>query len=167
MSFAGDAGYNIWVISDTHLKSGDHLPAHFIDRVSREDIIIHLGDFISIEVVDFLRSLARLEAVSGNCDSPAIRNLFPSRKVIRPDNLEIGLIHGRGGIAETLSSVAREFVGKVDIALFGHTHMPHHSRSGRTVLFNPGSLTGERGVAGSYGLIRSDGENVWGELFEV
>jgi putative phosphoesterase len=167
MSFAGDAGYNIWVISDTHLKCGKYLPGPFVDRVSREDLIIHLGDFISLEIVEFLQSLARLEAVSGNCDPPAIRGLFPPRKVIRPGTLKIGLTHGSGGVSEALSAVAGEYGEKVDLALFGHTHLPHHSREGRTVFFNPGSLTRGRGGVDSYGMLRWDGEHAWGELFEI
>ena len=167
MSFAGDAGYNIWVISDTHLKCGKYLPAAFLKKVSREDIIIHLGDFISLEIVEYLRSLARLEAVSGNCDAREVKGLFPSRKILRLGGLSIGLMHGHGGPSETLSFVASQYDGKVDIALFGHTHVPHHSRPAGTVFFNPGSLTGGRGCDGSYGMIRTDGENVWGELFEL
>lgn len=167
MSFAGDAGYNIWIVSDTHLKCGKHLPASFIERVSREDIIVHLGDFTSLEVADYLGSLARLEAVCGNCDPPTIRNIFPPRKVIRLENLRIGLTHGSGGVSETLSSVVKEYDNKVDIALFGHTHIPHCSRRGSTVFFNPGSLTRGRRVAGSYGMIRSDSESLWPEVFEV
>lgn len=167
MSFAGDAGYNIWVVSDTHLKCGKYLPADFVRKVSREDIIIHLGDFISLEIVEHLQSLARLEAVSGNCDIRDVKKMFPPRRIIRLQGISIGLMHGHGGPSETLSSAASEYEGKVDIALFGHTHIPHHSRSGRTVFFNPGSLSGGRGHCGSYGMIHTDGENVWGELFEL
>ena len=157
----------IWVISDTHLRSGQNLPASFTSKVNREDVIIHLGDFISLDVVQYLESLAGLEAVSGNCDSHAIKDIFPSRKIIDLDGLRIGLIHGRGAPSATLDTVRKEFEGKVDIALFGHTHDPYHGRFGGTVFFNPGSLIEGRGNGRSYGLLCHEGAEVWGEIFKI
>jgi putative phosphoesterase len=157
----------IWIISDTHLRSGQNLPASFTSQVNREDLIIHLGDFISLHVVQHLESLAGLEAVSGNCDPAEIRDIFPSRKIIQLGGLEIGLIHGRGGAQSTLGMVRREFEGRVDMALFGHTHDPYHGKFGRTVFFNPGSLVEGRGNSRSYGILRREGSDVWGEICEI
>lgn len=155
------------MISDTHLNSGQNLPASFTGQVKREDVILHLGDFISLHVVQSLKSLTRLEAVSGNCDCHEIKVIFPQRKIVELDGLRVGLIHGRGGPAETLSAARKEFEGRVDIALFGHTHDPYHSRFGGTVFFNPGSLTEGRGNGRSYGMLCHDGADVWGEIFEI
>ncbi len=157
----------IWVISDTHLKSGKNLPVSFTNQVNREDVIIHLGDFISLDVVHYLEILARLEAVSGNCDSHEIREIFPSKKIIDLDGLKIGLIHGRRGPGATLNMVRKEFEGRVDIALFGHTHDPFHGRFGGTVFFNPGSLVEDRGQGRGYGLLCHQGTDVWGETFKI
>lgn len=155
------------MISDTHLSSGHNLPASFTSQVNREDVILHLGDFISLDVVQSLESLARLEAVSGNCDSHEIKDIFPSRKIVELDGLRVGLIHGKGGPAETLNAARKEFEGRVDIALFGHTHDPYHGRFGGTVFFNPGSLIEGRRNGRSYGLVCHGGADVWGKIFKI
>jgi putative phosphoesterase len=157
----------VWVISDTHLISGQNLPGFFTSQVNREDIILHLGDFISLDVVQSLESLARLEAVHGNCDCYQIKDIFPSKKIVELDGLKIGLIHGKGGPAETLNAARKEFEGRVDIALFGHTHDPYHGRFGGTVFFNPGSLVEGRGNSISYGLLFHDGDEVRGKIFKI
>lgn len=155
------------MISDTHLRSGKNLPVSFTSKVNGEDVIIHLGDFISLDVAQHFESLARLEGVSGNCDPHEIKDIFPSRKIIELDGLTIGLIHGDGGPRATLDMVRKEFEDKVDAALFGHTHESYHGRFGRTVFFNPGSLIEGRADCRSYGLLHRQGADVWGEIFGI
>jgi putative phosphoesterase len=157
----------IWVVSDTHLRSNQILPDSFTERVGREDIIIHLGDFVSPEIIKQLRALAHLEAISGNCDPSSIRKLFPSNKVIDIAGYKIGLVHGKGGYVETIKSVEKQYKGKVDVALFGHTHSPYHAKSDGTVFFNPGSLSMSRQGPESFGLLHLDSEGVWGEIYEL
>ena len=163
---SGVARRNVWVISDTHLKSGNDLPVEFVNRVNREDLIIHLGDFIGPNVVDFLEKRATLAAVSGNCDPPAIRRAFPTSRIIMIGNIKVGLMHGSGGETTALARARNQFGGAVDVVLFGHTHKPYHFRDGRTLYFNPGSLTEGRGRPAGYGLLHLD-EGTWGELFEL
>jgi len=157
----------IWVVSDTHLRSDQILPDSFTRRVVREDIIIHLGDFVSLEIIKQLRVIARLEAISGNCDPSSIRRLFPANKVIDIAGYKIGLAHGKGGYIETIKGVEKQFKGKVDVALFGHTHGPYHAKSDGTVFFNPGSLSMSRQGPESFGLLHLDNEGVWGEVIEL
>ncbi|UCC78761.1 MAG: metallophosphoesterase [Candidatus Zixiibacteriota bacterium] len=157
----------IWVVSDTHLRSGQILPDPFTRRVRREDIIIHLGDFVSPDIIEQLRAIARLEAVSGNCDPSSIKNLFPSNRIIEISGYKVGLAHGKGGRVETVKSVERQLVGKVDVALFGHTHNPYHAKSGGTVFFNPGSLSQSRQGPETFGLLHLGVEGIWGEIIEL
>lgn len=157
---------NIWVISDTHLKSGENLPVSFINRLGREDLIIHLGDFTSLDVVYFLESVAALEGVSGNSDNSDVRNIFPPRKIIELGGFSIGLTHGSGSATDTIGAARREFENKVDIALFGHTHKSCSFKSGRTLFFNPGSLTRGRGAGVGFGLLRLD-ENPRAEYRQI
>jgi putative phosphoesterase len=157
----------IWVVSDTHLRSGQILPDSFTKRVGREDIIIHLGDFVSQEIVNQLQKIARLEAVSGNCDPLSIRNQFQSERIIKIADYRIALTHGRGGLSDTVRRVKNDFEGKVDVALFGHTHSSHHSKSNGTVFFNPGSLSQSRQGPESFGLLHLDKGGIWGEIFEL
>jgi putative phosphoesterase len=157
---------NIWVISDTHLRKHEILPDSFIDNVNREDIVIHLGDFTSIEVVRQLEGIARLEAVSGNCDSPEIRAMFPASRILEINGKHLGLMHGWGNGTDVLPLVRYEFVGAVDIALFGHTHIAHRSKSNGVVYFNPGSLTESREGPNSFGRIVLDDE-IFYEIIDV
>ncbi|UCE65531.1 MAG: metallophosphoesterase family protein [Candidatus Zixiibacteriota bacterium] len=162
-----DGPANIWVISDTHLRSGQILPDAFTRRAGREDIIIHLGDFVSPEIIKQLKTIARLEAISGNCDPPSIRKSFPFERIIEISGVKIALSHGWGGQTETVQRVKRDFEGKVDVALFGHTHSPYHAKSDGTVFFNPGSLSQSRRGPDSFGLLHLDSEGIWGEVIEL
>jgi putative phosphoesterase len=165
MSDLRDSPGRIWVVSDTHLGSGHLLPDSFTKRVGREDIIIHLGDFISLDIVRQIQAMARMEAVRGNCDPTSIKNLFPQNKIIEIAGHKIALTHGKGGFVETIRSAEREFGGKVDIALFGHTHSPYQAKSNGTFFFNPGSLSQSRKGPESFGLLHLDGEDIRGEIF--
>ncbi len=95
----------IWVISDTHLTKSHILPETFVRRVDREDIIFHLGDMVSFEIMEFLHTLCPVEAVRGNCDMPDVRRGLSSKKIIELNGRKIGLIHGQGGQLQTLQMV--------------------------------------------------------------
>ena len=167
MSDSRNGPDKIWIISDTHLKSDQILPDSFTRRVGREDIIIHLGDFVSPEIVNRLKELARLEAVSGNCDPLSIKNQYPQFKIIEIAGFKIGLMHGKGGNVEAVRKVERQFEGNVDVALFGHTHIPYNAKSNGIVFFNPGSLSQSRRGPESFGLLHLEGDGIWCEIFEL
>jgi putative phosphoesterase len=156
----------IWIISDTHLTKSNILPDDFVQKVNREDIIIHLGDIISFEVMEYLRDLCHLEAVRGNCDLPDVRRGLSLKKIIELGGRKIGLIHGQGGQLQTMEMVRHEFGGKVDVALFGHTHLPYHSRENGTLYFNPGSLRDGRNGINTFGILHLEPEP-WGEIIEI
>jgi len=156
----------IWIISDTHLRKGQFLPESFTVNIRREDIIFHLGDFISLQVIEFLRGKCRLEAVVGNCDAPDIRRLMPSKKIVEIEGKKIGLIHGRGGMQDTESLVKSEYEKKVDVALFGHTHLAKTFRDNGTLFLNPGSLTDGRGSRASLAVLHLE-DQPWSEIMEI
>ena len=148
----------IWVISDTHIVKSHILPEAFVNRVCREDIIFHLGDMISFEVLEFLRSLCHVVAVRGNSDMPDIRRTLSSTKIVELNGLRIGLIHGLGSNQQTIRMVRNEFEGQVDIALFGHTHAAHLAYENGTMYFNPGSLGHSRNGFDTYGILHLEPE---------
>jgi uncharacterized protein len=156
----------IWVISDTHLTKSQVLPDSFTDKIGREDIILHLGDLVSFEIIEYLQSLCHVHAVRGNCDLPDVRRVLPPKSVLELNGLKLGLMHGQGGHDETLRLIKAEYQGKVDIALFGHTHIPFHHRDNGTLFFNPGSLTNNRDGKNSYGILHID-DQPWGEIIEL
>jgi len=156
----------IWVISDTHLTKCHILPDEFARRVDREDIIFHLGDLVAPAVLNELQSLCRVEAVYGNCDLPQLRRSLSTKKIVKINGLKIGLVHGRGSQIQTFEMVKREFGGKVDIALFGHTHLPWQLRENGTLYFNPGSLRDGRGGVNTFGVLHLD-DQPYGEIIVV
>ena len=127
---------------------------------------MHLGDLVSLEVIEQSEKLCRFEAVRGNCDNPDLRRVLSPMKILEISGARIGMIHSHGGPKEALAIVKQEFSGKVDIALFGHTHIPYCRRENGTLFLNPGSLRSGRGVANSYGILHIDAKP-WGEIVEL
>ena len=163
---AGNSGPAIWVVADTHLTNIKLLPEAFITKISREDTILHLGDIITFEVWEYLNSLCHVEAVSGNCDMPDIRRRLKPKRVLELGGHKIALMHGQGGVSETLKAARQDYEGKVDILAFGHTHVPCNMHSGGTLFFNPGSLKNARIGRNTYGILHLD-ERPWAEVIEV
>lgn len=156
----------IWVISDTHLTNSKLLPAEFTRKIDRKDVVLHLGDIITFEVWEFLTTLCRVEAVSGNCDMPDVRRRLKPKKVLELGGFKIGMTHGHGGVSEALKSMRQEYENKVDVAMFGHTHIPCNMQQGDTLFFNPGSLKNARIGHNSYGVLHLD-SRPWAEVIEI
>jgi putative phosphoesterase len=140
----------IAVVSDTHLpRFGRQLPRALRDglRTERVELIVHLGDFTMLEVVDLFEAFAPVEAVAGNNDGEELIGRFGRRKVIEASNAKIGLTHGDLGTGRTTPQRAAATFApdEVDIVLFGHSHIPLVQRlaDGRW-LMNPGSPTDKR-----------------------
>jgi hypothetical protein len=88
----------IAVISDTHMpRGGRHLPEPFVERIAGADLLVHGGDFVTVEV---LRELERigppLVGVHGNVDEPALRRSLPATRTVDLDGVRIGLTHDGG-----------------------------------------------------------------------
>jgi len=72
----------IGILSDTHLKKiTDRLEEIYQKYLFNMDIIIHAGDYISIEVVEFLNR-DNFHGVRGNMDSHEVKQILPDKKVI-------------------------------------------------------------------------------------
>ncbi|SFE87969.1 metallophosphoesterase family protein [Alteribacillus iranensis] len=134
------------VLSDTHMnKPEKRLPERLIVELETADLIIHGGDWKIPEVYEQLKQYGTVEGVYGNVDGEDIRALFPAKKVIEREGWRIGLIHGHGEKKTTEKRVTEAFEGeKLDMIIFGHSHLPLLRYSGKTMLFNPGSPTDKR-----------------------
>lgn len=137
----------IGVIADTHIypHSRRVIPEQVIRLFERAkiDLVIHLGDANSRFVLEELGEVAPLIAVPGNNDDDELQDMLPKCVRFTVGRFRFGVIHGHGG--RSAKQVATDtFVGKVDCALFGHSHIPLIERKGETVLFNPGSATDRR-----------------------
>jgi uncharacterized protein len=112
--------------------------------VRRADLILHLGDFSTLAVLEELEALGPpLQAVSGNADEPALRARLPTELVVEADGARIGLVHIPGPAVGRADPLVRRFPG-CDAVLFGHTHLPQVERHENVWVLNPGSPTERR-----------------------
>jgi putative phosphoesterase len=105
---------------------------------------VHCGDFSALSVLEELRALGPpLQAVHGNADEPALRELLPQELVVEVGGARIGLVHVPGPAAGREERLVRRFPG-CDAVLYGHTHLPQVERHGGVWILNPGSPTERR-----------------------
>jgi putative phosphoesterase len=140
----------IAALSDTHLPRGARrLPEACLEQLRAADLILHGGDFSALSVLEELQALGPpVQAVYGNADEPALRELLPKDLVVDAGGARIGMTHIPGPAAGREERLRRRFPG-CDAVLFGHTHQPVVERlpgeGGRDVwLLNPGSPTERR-----------------------
>ncbi|HPE63086.1 MAG TPA: metallophosphoesterase [Methanothrix sp.] len=133
----------IVAISDTHLEFGSEVPASLIDLARGADLLLHAGDFVSLEVYEAFSDLAPVEAVCGNSDQPVLKAALPDRRIVEVEDVRIGLVH-RAARSRDLTGadfLAREM--EVDALVFGHIHRPL-VEEGPRLLVSPGSPTEPR-----------------------
>ncbi len=137
----------IGVIADTHIYAHGSrvLPAPVLDLFRRAGVglILHLGDVNSAWVLQELANLAPLLAVAGNNDEDELQDALPTSLRFTVGTHTFGALHGDGG-RSAKDQVKRAFGGKVDVAFFGHSHIPFLDEYQGTTLFNPGSATDRR-----------------------
>ncbi|WP_406242717.1 metallophosphoesterase family protein [Tissierella carlieri] len=118
----------------------------FLDTYFKEvDIIVHSGDYISIEVIEALQKYKNFIGVWGNVDEPEVKNLIKEKEVVTIEGYRIGIFHGHGTISNTLDRAYEKFrEDDVDIIIFGHSHQPLVKTKKGILMLNPGSLTNKR-----------------------
>lgn len=138
----------IGVVSDTHIfRAGKKLPQQLIEEFSKVDLILHLGDWVVMDVYDKLAQLAPVDGIAGNNDGYEIIERFGEKKLLTLEGKRVGLIHGHTPYSRkgTDGNALLAFEGeKVDVILFGHSHQPLMRNENGILLFNPGSPTDKR-----------------------
>ena len=131
------------ILSDTHIKSGQSLlellPDDLITILKSSDIIIHAGDFESLECYYELSELGDLVAVHGDTDVPELMALLPERKTMEVEGVRIGIVHKAQLTSDNIDGLrylAQEM--GVDVLIFGHFHHPIVEQAG-VLLLSPGS----------------------------
>ncbi len=134
-------------ISDTHVNTRVEIPAlaaAIEPFVAEVDMILHAGDSVCHEVVEYLRGLGpALHIVAGNMDHPDLRWTLPQQLVIELGVCRVGLAHGRGapqGLAEGL----RPLFDDVAAIVYGHSHEAGIKEIDGVLMVNPGSPTDKR-----------------------
>jgi putative phosphoesterase len=166
----GSSGCNelkIGVLSDTHVQNISELPPVMVDSLRTTDLIIHLGDYDSEDLIDDLSRLGDFHGISGNHDGPEIRSLLPEQDIIEINGKRLALVHGHGCVVPFgfKYGLLKRFRGeRIDAVLYGHTHVAkNHFKSG-VLFFNPGSAVGRfPSWYRSYGLLTIT-ESICGEI---
>lgn len=162
----------IAVVSDTHWQPGGKLP-RVLELIEQEkpDLILHAGDWTSLQLWGYLSRIARCEGVAGNCDDAAlVAELGLMRRVPAEDTF-VGLTHGHlfGQNAAQCARLAvnMAFADKsVGALVFGHSHVPMNEVVDGVLLFNPGSAQRPLGEVKrpSYGILTVSGSDITGEI---
>jgi putative phosphoesterase len=166
----GSVSGTIFVISDTHLpvRARDY-PEAFLRLLSNQDVVLHAGDHVTLDSLRRLESFARVYAVSGNMDNYELRKVLPKKRIIELQGCKIGLFHGYGVPWGLPSRVRNEFTDEkgLDVIVFGHSHSPYNKMHGSTILFNPGSLSGNLFGGKSYGILHIGDDKIQGEIVKL
>ena len=130
----------IGVIADTHGLFDPAMRRHF----HHVNHIIHAGDIGTPSVIEQLKAMAPVTAVSGNVDGYD-KSGFMTEAIIHLNGFRIAIRH----IVFEAGKLTREGQAflertKPDICIFGHTHQPMNEWLGDTLLFNPGSAGPKR-----------------------
>ena len=137
----------IAVISDTHMpRGGRRLPDACVERIAAADLLLHAGDFSTLEVLRELETIGPpVAGVHGNVDSADIRRLLPAERVVEAEGARIAMVHDAGPRTGRLDRMRRRFGDRADVVVFGHSHLPLHEQTpdGFQIL-NPGSPTERR-----------------------
>ena len=134
------------LISDTHLPArAKKLPVAVWDAVDQADVVIHAGDWVSVDLLDELESRAqRLIGCWGNNDGPALRARLPEVARVELDGLSVAVVHETGSAKGREERCERAYPG-VQLLVFGHSHIPWDTTTPRGLrLLNPGSPTDRR-----------------------
>jgi putative phosphoesterase len=149
----------IGVISDTHVGTLGEMPAPILTALAKVDLIVHAGDFTERAVLEGLRALGKVKAVSGNMDSGELKEMLPQKELFVVNRKTIGLTHGSGapwGIASRI----RDCFQEADIIIFGHSHQATDQFLRGSRLFNPGR------ARDSFGLLEI-GDEIKAEIIAV
>src|SRR3954447_1167346 len=156
------------VISDPHLPRGARaLPEAFVERIRTADLLLHAGDFMTLEVMRELEAIGPpLVGVHGNVDSAELRRLLPAERVVKVGEARIGMVHDAGPRAGRLERMRARFGDRAEAVVFGHSHLPLHERAADGFqIFNPGSPTERRRApAHTMGVARVEGLTIGFEL---
>lgn len=155
------------VISDSHGDIG--CLKNIVHQYPSIDSIIHLGDHYKDAVI-LKKSYPKKEyyMVPGNCDFYV--STVPSQLILSIDGLRVLMTHGnrygvKSGLGRLRSMASQE---KVDVALFGHTHVPYIERSEGLLLVNPGSAGYPRNAGFStYALLEIGNGRAEARIMEV
>ncbi len=141
----------IAIISDIHDNEKRLLGVFSICKKEKVSICICCGDISSLEIVSLLsKKFKKLYFSLGNMDFNLKNqiNLFPENCVVSEDLLEIEVENLKIAIVHhdyRAKGLAKENI--YDFIFYGHTHTPWEKKFGKTIILNPGEISGQYGKA--------------------
>jgi len=134
------------LMADTHVpKRARDLPAELWAAVEAADVVVHAGDWVSVDLLGELEARARrLIGVYGNNDGPALRARLPEVARVELAGVRAAVVHETGAAAGRERRCAAAYPD-VDLLVFGHSHIPWDTTAATGLrLLNPGSPTDRR-----------------------
>lgn len=134
------------ITADTHVPGrARDLPATLWREIDRADVVVHAGDWTTVDLLDALSQRARrLIGVYGNNDGPRLRARLPEVARAELDGLRLAVVHETGPARGRERRCADRFADR-DVLVFGHSHIPWDSVAPNGLrLLNPGSPTDRR-----------------------
>ena len=127
----------IGIISDTHKKEKRAFKAIDLLIEKGAEFIIHAGDVVKEEVLEYLESKIKYVAVFGNNDYhlyPLIEkyNIHYEPYKFRLDNISFKLMH----------YPTKMFPLDTEIIIYGHTHIEDIVYNGKNLILNSGEVCG-------------------------
>jgi uncharacterized protein len=115
------------------------------DAVDAADVVVHAGDWVSVDLLDKLEARARrLVGVYGNNDGQQLRARLPEVAKIELGGVRFAVVHETGAAAGRERRCAAAYPD-ADVLVFGHSHIPWDTVApGGLRLLNPGSPTDRR-----------------------
>jgi putative phosphoesterase len=126
-------------------RKGTQLPAACLERLRAADLIVHAGDWSSMEAVAMVRGIGPpVVGVRGNVEEPAVRAALPATAEAEAGGVRIGVVHDGGPGAGRPGRLRRRFLA-AGVVVFGHSHIPwHETAADGFAVVNPGSPTDRR-----------------------
>jgi uncharacterized protein len=136
----------IAIISDTHIKEDLSGLKRFAEMdIPEVEFIIHAGDYISKEVINYFKEHKGFIGVLGNVDLLDNENKLEEVQIINLLKYRIGVFHGHGKEKSTFERVVNKFRDeKIDIVIYGHSHKPSIISKDKVLYINPGSPCSKR-----------------------
>jgi putative phosphoesterase len=134
------------LVADTHVpKRARDLPAELWAAVDAADAVLHAGDWVDVPLLDALAArAARLVAVVGNNDGPALQARLPLVARAELGGVRFAVVHETGQSTGREARCAAAYPD-VDVLVFGHSHIPWDTVAPTGLrLLNPGSPTDRR-----------------------
>jgi putative phosphoesterase len=120
----------IGLISDTH----GLLRPEALTALAGVELILHAGDVGSASILERLRHVAPVQAVSGNVDP---KDSLPAVISVELEGRRIHVSHGHEMGSPTPERLVYRYAA--DIIVYGHTHRALMRRIGSTLVVNPGA----------------------------